>query len=63
LRSLHYCNQCQETLGNTESHYQWFAQSFVADPGEEASPSVGVGNGEFDPLPTGNGVGNEYKLI
>jgi hypothetical protein len=30
----------------------------MQDPGGETSPRVGVGNGEFDPLPAGNGAGN-----
>ena len=30
----------------------------MSDSCGEASPRVGVGNGEFDPLPSGNGAGN-----
>ena len=31
---------------------------YLPDSCGEASPRVGVGNGEFDPLPSGNGAGN-----
>ena len=35
--------------------------SFQPDSYGEASPRVGVGNGEFYPLPMGNRAGNDHK--
>ena len=46
---LHHCCYCSSELVRT---------GLISDSCGEASPRVGVGNGEFDPLPSGNGAGN-----
>ena len=52
----------QDVLGQVQYLYITYHYS-VSDSCGEASPRVGVGNGEFDLLPAGNGAGNGESTV